>query len=170
MRESLSTANANGLDARPRGVTTVIMDVTLLCGISVMICSGETSVKVELAAPKKTAEASCKFLPVISTREPSGPLVGEIPKISGRPLCAVAAADKVETRNAIAAIAIRFMMALARASAPVPQLSDGLRSCRARHGVIVVMNSRIGLVACVCLAPYIGVSFIGKSGRRNYDY
>src|SRR6202161_4733524 len=135
MRGSLSMANANGLDARPRGVTTVIVEVTLLCGISVMICWGETSMKVELAAPKKTAEASCKFLPAIPTRDPSGPLVGEILKISGRPLCAVAAADKVETRTAIVAIAIRFMIALARARTPVSPLSDELRSWRARHGV-----------------------------------
>ncbi len=86
-----------------------------------MSSSGETRLKVELAAPNKTAEAFCKLLPVISRREPSGPLVGEILRISGRPVCAIATADRIETRTPIIAIAIRFSMftattmALARA-------------------------------------------------------
>jgi hypothetical protein len=78
--------------------------------VSVISSSGETRLKVQLVAPKKTAEAPCKFLPAISTREPSGPLVGEILKISGRPVCAITTASGVEIRTPMIAIAIRLPM------------------------------------------------------------
>jgi hypothetical protein len=39
--------------------------------------------KTEIVLAKRTAEAFCKFLPIISTREPSGPLVGEMRAITG---------------------------------------------------------------------------------------
>ena len=48
-----------------------------------MSFSGEINLKVELVVPKSTAEASWKFLPAISRRVPSGPLVGEMLTISG---------------------------------------------------------------------------------------
>jgi hypothetical protein len=47
---------------------------------------------------------------VISTREPSGPLVGEIRKISGLVDCAITTAESVEIRAASVVIAIRFPM------------------------------------------------------------
>ena len=74
----------------------MIGDVTLLCAIRVRICSGETILKMELVAPRVTSEALCKFLPVITTREPSGPLVGEMRRISGRVDCATPATDRME--------------------------------------------------------------------------
>jgi len=90
-----------------------------------MSSSGEMIVKLELVTPKKTAEAFWKLLPVISTREPSGPLVGEIRRISGRVVCAIATAHKIE---AIVAIANRFPVFIPAASTvrtPAPTLSNG---------------------------------------------
>jgi hypothetical protein len=91
-------------------VTTVIVELADLCGTSVTSSSGETRLKVEPAAPNKTAETPCKFWPAISTREPSGPLVGEILRISGRSVCAITTASGVEIRTPIIAIAIRLPM------------------------------------------------------------
>jgi hypothetical protein len=74
----------------------VIEAVTLLCGTSTISSSAETTWKTELLDPNKTAEAPGRFMPVISTREPSGPLVGEIRRISGR----VVWAHKLESNAA----------------------------------------------------------------------
>src|SRR5271170_857925 len=71
-----------------------------------MSSSGETSLKAELMVPTKTAEAFSRFLPVISTREFSGPLVGEIRRISGSPVCAAADRIKISVRSTGVAIAI----------------------------------------------------------------
>jgi hypothetical protein len=82
-----------------------------------MSSSGETSLKAELALPQKMAEACCRFLPVISTREPSGPLVGEMRRISGWDDCAITLVDSVETNapQTIAAIVVRFPRCINRA-------------------------------------------------------
>ena len=48
-----------------------------------MIVSGQISLKTAGLAPNKTVVAPARFIPVISTRVPSGPLVGEIAMISG---------------------------------------------------------------------------------------
>ena len=64
--------------ARPLGVTTVMADVVTQRGANAMSFSEENNLKVDVVAPKSTAEAAWKFLPATSTREPSGPLVGEM--------------------------------------------------------------------------------------------
>ena len=61
-----------------------------------MIDLGEISLKIAGLAPNKTVVTPAKFLPVISTRVPSAPLVGEIAMISGGPACARA---EIETKR-----------------------------------------------------------------------
>jgi hypothetical protein len=59
------------------------MDVVTLWGTIAMSLSAETESKTAWVVPNSTAEIFCKFLSLISTRVPSGPLVGEMPRISG---------------------------------------------------------------------------------------
>jgi hypothetical protein len=138
----------------------MIVEVMLLCGISVTRVSGEMRLKAALLVPSKTAEAPSKFLPVISTREPSGPLVGEIWKISGRVDCAITTAERVEISAPIVVFAIRFPVFTPAASGastgawtPAPTLSDVICSWLASNCVIAAMNSRIGASCTGPLSP-----------------
>ena len=71
----------------------------VLCGMSMTRSCGRNGRKAESVRPKRTPETFSIFLPVITTREPSGPLVGDIPRISGRPACTIKTAKTVEIRN-----------------------------------------------------------------------
>jgi len=48
-----------------------------------MIVWGEISLKTAGLAPNKTLIAPARFIPLISTRVPPGPLVGDMAMISG---------------------------------------------------------------------------------------
>jgi len=58
--------------------------------------SGEISLKTAGLAPNKTVVAPARFIPVISTRVPSGPLIGEMAMISGG---STSARPEIETRS-----------------------------------------------------------------------
>jgi len=150
----------------------VIVDVTLLCGISVMTCSDETSVKVELVAPKKTAEASCRFLPLISTREPSGPLVGEIRRISGRPVCAITSVERVEISASKTNVAIVFRFPMSQPDNGTSTGEDAPAYIDYLTGLVLrLLETALALrwipglepVACARLQSYIGVSWEAQS-------
>ena len=83
----------------------MIVEVETLWGTRTTSSCAETDLKTAPVAPKRTADASSRFLPVISTRDPSGPLVGETRRISGRSVWANGESKGTQTN---AAIAMRF--------------------------------------------------------------
>ena len=109
MRGSFETTNANRLLLRPRGVITVITDVETLCGAIAIGFSGEAASKTAWVFPNRTAEALCRFSPLISTCVTSGPPAGKSPMISGALDCARAARRENKQMGAKAAsLAIPF--------------------------------------------------------------
>src|SRR5947207_3038888 len=64
------------LSAKPAGVVTLILPVVAPLGTVVSIRVSETTVKVAALPLKATAVAPMKFVPVMVTAVPTGPLVG----------------------------------------------------------------------------------------------
>jgi len=71
------------LVAVPPGVVTLIRPVVAPLGTVAVIEAEEPTVKLALAPLKRTAVAPAKFVPLIATVVPAGPLVGEKPEIEG---------------------------------------------------------------------------------------
>jgi hypothetical protein len=71
------------LVAFPPGVVTVILLVTAPVGTVAVICLSEFTTKLAALLPKVTFEAWINPVPLITTFEPTGPVVGERPEIVG---------------------------------------------------------------------------------------
>src|SRR5579885_1301639 len=82
MRGSLRITKGNGLWICSLVVDEEISAVIARLGTMAISLSGESTLNVECLSPNFTLLISCRFLPTISTREPSGPLVGEMRRIS----------------------------------------------------------------------------------------
>jgi hypothetical protein len=80
---SVSTVKLLLLVAVPPGVVTLIGPVVAPEGTVARISVADATVKLALTPLKRTAEAPLKWLPVMSTIVPAGPLVGEKPVIVG---------------------------------------------------------------------------------------
>src|SRR5690242_12202041 len=83
MRGSFCTTNSNDDVSDPFRVFTSTGDVFTHRGAMAINFSGETTLNVDSYLPNDTEEVSSKFLPVIVTRVPSGPDVGEMLSMRG---------------------------------------------------------------------------------------
>jgi hypothetical protein len=141
----------------------VTADVKLLCGTSATISSEEMTLKVASLLPQKTADVSCKFSPVMTTREPSEPLVGEIRDIWGRVVCAIATGHSVQIAAPQAIITIASRFSMCRAATIGASTGEDARayiicldcSSLTQNCIAVPINSRIGSFACFELHSYI---------------
>jgi hypothetical protein len=80
------TVNALALVATPAGVVTLSVPVVAPAGTVAWIAVAEVTVKeVALTPLNATAVAPVKFVPLIVTLVPTGPLVGVKPEIVGEP-------------------------------------------------------------------------------------
>src|SRR5688572_22729301 len=77
------TVKSPELVAVPPGVVTTILPVVAPEGTAVLICVLETTVKVAMVPLKRTLVAPVKFVPVIATDVPTGPLAGANEAIVG---------------------------------------------------------------------------------------
>jgi hypothetical protein len=71
--------------AVPTGFTTVIGPVVAPAGTVVEICVSDTTVNTAFNPLNRTAVTPLKFVPVIVTTDPAGPIVGENEEITGKP-------------------------------------------------------------------------------------
>jgi hypothetical protein len=79
------TVNALALVAVPAGVVTLSVPVVAPAGTVAWIAVAEVTVKLALTPLNATAVAPVKFVPLIVTLLPTGPLVGVKPEIVGEP-------------------------------------------------------------------------------------
>ena len=77
------TSNEAVLVAVPEEVTTLIGPSVAPVGTVAVIWVGEFTVKVAEVPLKRTAVAPVKFVPVMTTEVPTGPLVGLKPEMVG---------------------------------------------------------------------------------------